>query len=676
MEPAMKGDFNFRRTRAIAAASLLVVLAGGRLVAQGVPVQTAQDLKRLSLEQLMEVEISTISRAPEPVRIAPAAVFVITQDDIRRSGATSLPEALRLAPGLHVARIDSARWAIGMRGFADRLARSMLVLVDGRAVYSPLFAGTYWEVQDTSLSDVDRIEVIRGPGGTLWGANAVNGIINIVTKHARDTQGVLLRASAGADEPALGVVRYGRPAGRDGHVRAYVKAFGRSAQFHPDDVDYDDWWKLQGGFRGDWSFGARALTVQGDVYGMELGQRVTTVSYVPPFSEVLTRDAPLSGGNVLARWTGRTRAGTGFQLQTYYDRTRRDETPVAETRDTFDVDYQQRQRPWRRQEITWGLGYRVSAGRITTVEPTAFSPANRTDNLYSAFVQDEIAIARDTLRLALGTKLEHNAYSGFEMQPSGRLVWTMNPAHTFVWSVTRAVRTPSRVETDYTTTSLANPALPAFVRLLPNPAFRPEELVAYEAGYRVLPGSKFYGTASLFFNQFDNLLSTELAAPFVETSPGPARLILPVSFLNGLYGNSHGIELTADARPAAWLRATANYSYLRVQITPDPGSRDVSQQRRYEGLSPRHQLQITSSVELPRAISIDWLLRYVSALPAGPIPAYSTSDVRIAWVPAPNLELALVGRNLHEARHVEWPAGAGANVQIRRTAYVSLTWRQ
>jgi iron complex outermembrane receptor protein len=640
---------------------------------------TTQNFKQLTLEELMKIEISLVSRTPEPVVLTPAAAFVITQQDIQRAGVTSLAEALRLAPGVHVARIDASRWAVGVRGFADRLARSMLVLIDGRAVYNPLFAGTYWEVQDALLHDIERIEIIRGPGGTLWGANAVNGIINIVTKHARDTQGLLAKGLAGTEDPGGLALRYGNTLGTSGHLRSYFRGFSRGPQFHADSLDYDDWWKLQGGFRSDWSLSQeRTATVQGDIYLSRLGARTTATSYLPPFSQVSTAETPLSGGNVLARWAGPNgQPGSFFQLQTYYDRTRREERPVQETRDTFDVDFQQRQAPWKGHQATWGAGYRVSSDRIVAVEPSAFIPPNRTDNLYTAFVQDETGIVRARLRFTVGAKFEHNAYSGFEFQPSGRLLWEVDSVNAIVASVTRAVRTPSRVETDYTTTSLVSPATPTFVRLLPNPEFRPEELIAYELGYRVRPDERVYFTASGFFNQLDDLLSTELATPFVETSPPPpARLILPVSFLNGIHGSSHGVELTADVRPTPWWRSTVNYSYLQVRATPDPGSRDVSQQRRYEGLSPRHQVHLRAAVDLPRNVSVDWLLRYVSELPAGPVPAYATSDIRVAWQPYANFEIAVVGKDLHEAQHLEWPTGAGANIQIQRSAYVSVTWQQ
>ena len=573
---------------------------------------SAEELKRKTLEELMDLPVSTASRAPERTIDVPAAVHVITADDIRRSGATSLAEVLRLAPGLQVARIDSARYAVGVRGFADRLARSMLVLIDGRAVYSPLFAGTYWEVQDTMLEDIDRIEVIRGPGGTLWGANAVNGIINIITKSARDTQGPLVAATLGSETSGPGAVRYGGSLGSNFRYRLYGKAVSHQTPFDEDDRLDDDWRMFQGGFRGDWALArSRTLTLQGDAYGAELGQRVSLAQFTPPFAEVVSRRAPLSGGNVLSRWSGPAGVRGGeFHVQAYFDRTKRNELPVAETRNTFDLDFQHKRRFGVRHDLVWGLGYRVSSGRITAVAPTEFLPESRTDSLYSAFLQDDITLVPERLRVVVGARVEHNEYSGLEVQPSARIGWTLAPSNTVIVSATRAVRTPSRVETDYTTMSLSGTSpLPTFVRLLPNQDFVSEELIAYELGYRTRPMDTFYLTVSAFYNQMDNLLSTDLLTPFVEAVPPPVKLILPVTFANTLEGRSYGLEASGDWRPTPWWRWTANYSNLRVVASRKPGSNDVTQENRYERGSPRHQLQLQSSVDLPRGIEFDWLFR-------------------------------------------------------------------
>jgi iron complex outermembrane receptor protein len=654
-----------------------IVTIAAALCAAGVPTgaQTIEELKRLTLEELLRVDVTTVSRVPEPTMSVPAAVYVITGDDIRRSGAVSLADVLRHAPGVQVARLGAGTWAIGVRGFADRLARSMLVLIDGRPVYSPLFAGTYWETQDTLLEDVDRIEVIRGPGGTLWGANAVNGIISIITKSARETTGLVATAGGGSQERARVGFRYGAAAGTRWHYRVYGNGLDRQPHFRPDGREFDGFRIGQGGFRAEWAPDeARTFTLLGDVYRASLGQRASIASFQPPYVEIAERRAPLSGGHVTARWNGPLSTGR-VQLQTFYARTNRDELPVSERRDTVDVDFQHQPAAWASHQLTWGAGYRATSGRIRAVAPTAFLPERRTDQLATAFVQDEIRIAPERVRLTLGTKVEHNDYSGAEVQPGARLLFTLDSNRTVWAAVTRAVRTPSRVETDYTTAALLDPAIPMFVRLLPNPDFRPERLLAYELGYRSRPRPTLYVSAAGFYNRFNDVLSTEILGPVADPADAPERLIIPVMFANGLDGDSYGGEISADARLTPWWRLLGNYSYVRIQLTKKPGSRDGSQERRNEGQSPRHQVQLQSSLDLTGAWSLDAFVRHISELPAAAVNAYTTVDLRLGWLITPHLELAVVGHDLGQARHVEW-SGDGVNTAIRRSGFVSLTIRR
>ena len=661
---------SMQRWRSLLGAAALAVTVAAPARAQG----TTPDLKRMSLEDLLQVEVTTVSRHPEPATSVPAAVFIITADDIRRSGATSLPQALRLAPGAQFARIDGAKWASGMRGFADRLSRAMLVLIDGRAVYSPLFAGTYWEVQDVMLEDVDRIEVIRGPGGTLWGANAVNGIINIVTKRAEQTQGWLATAEGGGFGHGLGAVRFGGGS-RDGRARyrLYARGLQRPNEYQASGTPFDRTRMVQGGGRLDRELsGGRELTVQGDIYREELAQSAVRTFYTPPYREVTNVRSPLAGGNVLARLSGQTPGGNTFQLQAYYDHTSRDETPVAEQRDTADIDYQQSLALSGRHQLSFGGGYRLSGGRVTAVAPADFSPEDRADHLVSLFAHDDVTLVRDRLRASIGLKLEHNAYTGFELQPSGRLTWTPYRDHTLIASATRAVRTPSRVETDYTTTSLSNPAGPVFVRLLPNPGFRPESIDAYELGYRVRPWQPAYVTVSGFYNHLNDMLSTELVGSLIEGGgTEPPRTVLPVMFRNGLSGESHGVEVTADVRPLDRLRTTFNYAYLKVAVTRDAGARDVSQEARYERITPRHQWQAQGALDLPWRMTADVLVRHASRLAIGPVPAYTTATARLAWQATRRIEVAVVGEDLAQARHLEWPGGQ----PVQRSGYLKVTFR-
>jgi iron complex outermembrane recepter protein len=637
--------------------------------------QSNNDLKRMSIEDLMNVEVITVSRVPTTRSMVPAAVHVITQDEIRRTGAKSLPEILRRIPGVQVAQIDSNKWAIGIRGFSERLARSMLVMIDGRAVYSPLFAGTYWELQDTLLEDIDRIEVIRGPGGTLWGANAVNGVVNIITKNAVDTQGTVVEMGGGSEEQGFGSIRYGGRDGRNFYYRAYGKFFNRAPALHLDGNNYDDWRMGRVGFRTDWTSAAnRHLTVQGDLYTGVTGQLTTLTTYAAPFTQRLPDNTNAGGGNILSRWEGPLAGGSDFKLQVYYDRTRREEIRFQETRDTLDVDFQHNFALSEMQEVVWGVGYRATSGATESVQTLKFMPPARSDNLFNWFAQDEIKLVPDRLHLTLGTKFEHNDYSGLEVQPSARLVWAFSPEHTVVFSVARAVRTPSRVEHDLELNNqFTAPQLPfaAFLRFVPNKDFKPEKLIAYEAGYRIRPASRLSVMLSTFINQHDDNLDTELGTAFVEDVPAPRHVTIPVRWVNNLHGNSHGMEVSSDYRLAEWWRWTTSYSLLRVQMTRDKVGSALSQELAAEGNSPRHQFNFQSSMDLPAHFSLDWMFRSVSALPNVRVPRYATSDVRLGWRPHPVVELSVVGKNLHDGAHPEFSPA----IEIQRSVWGQVDFR-
>jgi iron complex outermembrane receptor protein len=634
-----------------------------------------QDLSALSLEELAAIETTTSTRAPTALSKVPAAVFVITQDDIRRSGVTSIPDALRLAPGVQVARIDANKWAIGVRGFGSRLSRSMLVLIDGRAVYTPLFAGTYWEVQDTLLEDIDRIEVVLGPGGTLWGANAVNGIVNIITKGAQDTQGMLVATEGGSEEQGAVRVRYGGKRGERAFYRVYGKFFNRDSAFHADGSNFDGWRMGQAGFRADWTLPSnKTLTLQGDAYAGASGQRSNLTTLTPPAVRVIEEDADLSGGNVLGRWGGPV-GRSDVRLQWFYDRTNRREPTFQETRDTADVDFQHRLPFGGPHQLLWGVGYRVSSGDFRGVATVQFVPNRRTDHLVTWFLQDDIEAVPDRVHIIVGSKFEHNGYSGFEAQPSGRVLWTPTTRQTVAGSIARAVRTPSRVEHDLDATSLVSPAPLTVSRFTPNRSFRPERLLAYEMLYRVQPVNRLSLSLSVFVNTHDDLLSIETGAPVFETTQPPPRLVVPIELGNGIHGTSYGFEVTSLVDLAAWWRLTGTYSHLEIDLTPDADSLDTSTARSTEGSSPRHQAFLRSSLNLPAGVELDWMWRAVSRLPSSSqrIPAYATSDVRLARVLGP-VTLALVGQNLHEARHAEF-ASSGRVSDVQRSVYASVVWR-
>jgi iron complex outermembrane receptor protein len=668
----MEARMSARFVVAVAAATIGCVTALAATPARAQP--AGPELKRLSLEQLLDVEVSTASRGAEPWWRTTSATTVLTSDDIRRSGASTLVELLRLVPGVHVAQIDTNKFAVGIRGFTDRLSRAMLVMIDGRTVYSPLFAGTYWEAQDTLLEDIDRIEVIRGPGGTLWGANAVNGIVNIITKRADQTRGGLVTAGGGSEQHGLFGIRYGGRAGRTDY-RVYAKGFDRGPQSV---AEFDAWSGLQAGFRMDRSTSTEGgVTVQGDVYSADAGQRVAITSYTAPFSTVSDRPVEMWGANLLARWRRRTTSPTALSAQVYYDTTSRVEAAFSERRHTVDIDLQQGAEPWRRHTLLWGGAVRVTHDSTEALGIRGFSPPDQTQAIVSAFLQDQIAVIPGRLEAVVGTKVEHNRFSGVEVQPSARLLWTPRAHHALTASVARAVRTPSRVEVGYTTGQVINPNVPIFLRLGPNDAFESEKLVAYELGYRMRPYTAVLLTVNGFFNHHRDTLSAVVGSAFAEATPAPPHVIVPVQFQNGLHGNSHGVEVSSDVRLGRRARWTAGYSWLRVQLTRDPDEApDVSQERRGEGGSPVHQVFSALALDLPGRVEADWKFRYVGALPGVAVPEYGTSDVRLAWDATQTLSLAVVGRNLHDARHLEFiGASPAGNTQIRRSVYAGATWR-
>src|SRR5713101_8024660 len=634
-------------------------------------------LTQISLEDLGEIEVTTASKEPVKASQTPAAIYVVTQEDIRRSGATSIPEALRLVPGVEVARIDSNTWSLGVRGFGSALSRSVLVLIDGRSVYTPLFAGVYWQVQDTLLEDIERIEVIRGPGGTIWGANAVNAVINIITKRAQETHGTLVSTGGGNVDQGFVNFRYGTGNSKGFNYRIYGKAFTRGPRFHPDQKQFDDWRMGQTGFRTDWDVHNRdRLTLEGDIYSGDAGQRVGIASYSPPFMTNVEQNAELAGGNLLARWERELGSGSNVQLQTYYDRTNRNQANFGESRDTFDIDFIHHLPLAGRQDFLWGLGARLSSGNVSEVVPTVvFTPNHYTDKLYSAFIQDEIRIVGDKLSLTIGSKFLHNNYSGFEIQPTARLLWTPSSRQTVWGAVTRAVRTPSRIEEDLQLTGLAAPTPLTFFRIIGDRKFSSESLIGYEAGYRSLVGPKLHVDIAAFYNNYDHLLSVEPGAPFSESSPSPPHTVIPLFFRNGLQGRTAGFEIAPDWTPTRIWRLRGSYSYLHIDLDKKASSLDTSSANSTQGSSPHHQVAIQSSLDLPKKLEFDQTLRYVSSLPAQLVQAYTTADVRFSWHATRSLDVSVVGQNLFQPHHAEFGGDPGPLVGIERSACIKLTWQ-
>ena len=638
---------------------------------------TERRLTQVSLEQLGQIEVTTVSKEPVKATQIPAAIYVVTQQDIQRSGATSIPEALRLVPGVEVARIDSDTWSLGVRGFGNSLSRSVLVLIDGRSVYTPLFAGVYWQVQDTLLEDVERIEVIRGPGGTIWGANAVNAVINIITKNSKDTHGILVATGGGILDQGFANFRYGAGNNRGSDYRFYGKAFSRGHEFHSDGRAFDDWQMGQAGFRTDWNPNKHDMfTLQGDLYNGDAGQRVGINSYFPPFATNVEGDAELSGGNLLGRWKRTFSITSDIQLQTYYDRTNRAQANFAESRDTFDIDFMHHLTLPLRQDFLWGVGARVSSGNAAQIVPTVvFTPNHFTDNLFTGFVQDEISIARNKLSLTLGSKFLHESYSGFQVEPTARVLLTPHPRHTAWAAVTRAVRTPSRVEEDLQLTGMLAPNPLTFYRVTGDRSFSAENLIGYEAGYRSLLTQHLYVDIATFYNSYDHLLSIEPGTPFSETSPAPPHAVVPILFRNGVRGKTSGFEIAPDWTPKVWWRLRGSYSYLHMDLKKRPGSLDSTTASTTDGSSPHNQIVVQSSFDLPKKFQFDQTFRYVSALPAQGVKAYQTADVQFSWRGIRSVAFSIVGQNLFQPHHPEFGGDPGSLVGIERSVFAKITWQ-
>lgn len=673
----------FRSVTIVKTFLILLLFTGCGLRAQSVQSnqQTPEYLDRLSLEQLGDIQVTTASKEPEKIWQTPAAIYVITQADIRRSGATSIPEVLRLVPGVEVARIDSDHWAVGVRGFGGEFSKSLLVLIDGRSVYSPLFAGVYWQVQNTLFEDIDRIEVIRGPGGTIWGANAVNGIINIITKNSKDTHGGFSSLGGGNVDQAIGEARFGDTSGNGFDYRVYAKGFTRGPEFHPDGDNFDEWRMGQLGFRADWDLTkSDALRVQGDMYIGRDGERVAVSSYSPAGIAIINAPHSTSGGNITASWRRQVSDHSDIEMRGYFDRTSRFSPQLDEIRNTFDIDLLYH-RMMGRQDVLFGVGARWSPDNITQKFATLdFEPHQETDSIYSWFIQDQIGLVPGKLSLLLGSKFDHNNRSGFEVQPNTRLLWTPT-SHQTVWAaVTRAVRTPSRLDqdlqlTDYLGTVAMGPTkVPVFLRIVGNPKFRSEHLLGTEIGYRTLVGRKLYVDFSAFRNDYNDLYGYGPGTGFLEAVPSPAHLVLQESLANALKGDTNGGEVAPDWKPAHWLELRGSYSYLHLYVHDKPGFTDRTNTASDNGSSPRHQIVIQPIFNLPGKIEFDVAYRYVSALPYQNVTAYKTTDARFGWHPSHSWELSIAGQNLLQPHHAEFGSNVDTIVGIKRDVYGKITW--
>ena len=649
------------------------------LLACSLPVwATDFDLAELSIEELMDVRVSVVTRGEQPWFESAAAVYVLTDEDIRRSGFTTIPDLLRLVPGMQVARIDAHTWAVGARGLNGRFSNKLLVLIDGRTVYTSLFSGVLWDAQDLMIEDIDRIEVIRGPGASLWGSNAVNGVINIITKFAQDTQGHLAVVGAGGEERGSGAVRQGGTLGTAAY-RVYAKYRDRDRGGSRKKLRAHDAWDMwRGGFRVDWSGRAdERLTLIGDYHAGDQDQTVDKEPILtPPFSRSQEYTTHVSGVHLVARWQRDMQRRGELQAAVSLDRSDREDPIVDERRTTVDLEVQHRLAVGTRHQLVWGLGMRSTSDAIDSSFVISIDPRERNVGVYSGFVQDEVRLASGRLRATAGTRVEHNDFSGVEIQPNARILWMPTSRQALWAAVSRAVRLPTRSEADgrfvASVSSLADDAV-AVVELRGSRGFDSEEVVTFEGGVRSRPTRDLTLDVAGYYSLYESLRTGEPAAPIPDTTATPRRSTIPFMASNKAEGTTYGVEVAADWGLRPWWRWRLAYNYLNMDVDLDSDSESPGTET-IERDNPEHQLVVRSSWDL-RSATADVSVRRVAELPSR-ADAYTTLDARLAWRPQPDLELSVAALNLLDAPRQEFKAEL-INIlttKVRRSAHVTARW--
>lgn len=653
------------------------------------------DLTAFGIEELMEITVTSVSKKSQKIADAAAAIYVITQDDIRRSGVTNIADALRMAPGVQVAKIDSNKWAVSTRGFNGRFANKLLVLMDGRSLYNPFFLGVYWEVQDTVLDDIERIEVIRGPGAALWGSNAVNGVINIITKSADKTEGTLISAGSGSYEQGFATVRQGTAISDNTNLRLYAKHQQRDGFADATGKEtYDDWHTTQGGFRLDSKLTSQnSLTIQGDYYDGQIKETYLLYNLPTPsnplYSHFQQSKSSVSGGNILTRFQKSFSDTNSFSVQSYYEYSEYNMLVAPEKFNTVDLEFQHRFSFSDNQDLVWGGGYRFSRYDINNSATISFEQQRVKNNLYSAFIHDEIRLIPDRLSLILGSRIEQNDNSGFDLQPNGRLLWTVTP-HDSVWAaVSRAVRSATKgeqtIQYNYRTippnTGPNTAPIPLRLEIVGNPGFKSEELLAYEIGYRTEPLAHLSIDIAAYYNSYSKLRVISPGTPYTEPAGGfPANAVIPFYLSNDMHGHAVGAELSVDWRPAYWWRLQGSYGYQNLTMYLDGPSTDKINKGNAEGDVPQNQVSLRSGFDIGRQVTLDLWLRGVDHLPSidgNQMPGYIAIDARIAWKPFKELELALIGQNLLDNHHPEFiPEYVNTvSTEVPRSLYGKVTWQ-
>lgn len=642
--------------------------------------QTVPDLSDASLEQLMNVEVTSVSKKEQKISHVAAAIFVLSQEDIRRSGAASIPDLLRMVPGMDIAQTSGGSWAVSARGFNNIWANKLLVLIDGRSVYDPGFSGTLWNAQDVPLPDIERIEVIRGPGATVWGANAVNGVINIITRNSRDTVGGLLNVAAGSQLVEQTLAQYGGAIGNAGFYRFFGdstlnRANGSNILAQP---AADSNRVSNFGFRSDWKLSERdALLVEANLSSSIANQTFAGFySFNPPYAGTFADTNTSAMGSVLAKWTRTSSPSSDTSLQFYYDHDDYASYGIHQKAMVADLDFEHHFAAGDRNDIVLGLDARLQPGTVVGGYSSSLTHPHYNDWLGSAFLQDEIKI-NERWSLTAGTKFEINRLLGASLQPSVRALWTPN-AHNSVWfAASRALREPSREDVDVSVNgiTLLPGGAPAFIHESGNPDIQAESLAAFEAGYRVEPAKRFSLDLSTFYNRYNNLTTAvPLADPFLSADPLPLHFVLPIGESNAAFARTYGAELSGVMNMSRRWKLSPGYSLLRTKFSAD--SPTVAAPSILQGDAPQQQFQLRSYLTLRPNLDFDAALYYVGSMPAENVPAYTRLDLRLGWRFSDSLDLSLVGQNLLGA-HDEFglsPTALAVSTYTSRTAYLRASW--
>ena len=669
--------FGMRRVRG----GVVLLLAASWAISAGAQ-NPPEDLSKLSVEDLMNVEVTSVSKKEQKVSQTAAAIFVITQEDIRRSGANNIPDLLRMVPGVNVAQINSNIWAISVRGFDGEFSNKLLVMLDGRIVYLPTFSGTFWDVLDVPLEDIERIEVIRGPGGATWGANAVDGVINIITSKASESRGGMVVAGAGNLDQGFGTLQYGGAAGKSTDYRVFAKYFN---QDHLPGLSGgnggDGWHVLRGGFRIDSKLSAKDdLAVTGDIYSSRSGDISGTVnSIASPAVQAEFNESNATGGYIQADWIHRQSERSDTSLQVSFDRYRRNDA-LRETRNTLDLDFAHHFRWGSRQDVVWGVGYRYSSSTTDGNLIFSLNPADLNTQLFSAFAQDEVALIPERLSLIAGAKIEHNYFTGFGVMPTLRATWALHQQQTVWAAISRSLRTPSEIDTasQLTVNGFVPPGgPPVLIRIVGNPAFQDEHELNYEAGYRIQLQDRLSVNLTAYYNSYSQLQTSEPEPTFSETDPPPPHIVMPLKYENLMRGETHGIEAFATWKVTSrWTLAPA-YAFEGIHLHLDPSSQDTMSVAADQGSSPRQWARLGSHVALLHGLAWDVSANFVGRLANPAVASYTRIDSQISWHLREHLSASLVGQNLAQDHHIEFlsTGGTGFSTYMKRSGYVKLTWR-